>query len=133
MKRWHLRTIIVWGTLVLTCLIIVQVYWFTRAFDVAEKQFDHRVQMALRKVADSVSNDPEIKKLSSNFFYVDTHSDLKNTALDSLLKREFELHDLTMVYELGIYKAEDDTLVYGNYIKATMHRSSSESTIVLTP
>jgi two-component system phosphate regulon sensor histidine kinase PhoR len=34
-----------------------------------------------------------------------------------------------MVYELGIYKAEDDTLVYGNYIKAKMHRSSSESTI----
>ena len=65
MKNRHLRTIVIWGTVVLACLIVIQVYWFTRAFDVAEKQFDHSVQMVLKKVADSVSNKPEIKKLSA--------------------------------------------------------------------
>ncbi|HEX6227198.1 MAG TPA: HAMP domain-containing sensor histidine kinase [Chryseolinea sp.] len=119
MKNRHLRIVIVWGTLVLACLIVVQVYWFSRAFSVAEKQFDHSVQIALKKVADSLSKDHEIKKLSSNFFFVDAHSDINDTELDSLLKKEFQLRDLDLSYELGIYRADDDTLVYGNYIEAT--------------
>ena len=119
MKNRHLRVIIVWGTLVLGCLIVVQVYWFTKAFNVAEKQFDHNVQMALKKVADSVSSNSEIKKLSSNFFFVDTHSELDDAELSELLKEEFNMRDLGIHYELGIYRADDDTLVYGNYIEAT--------------
>jgi two-component system phosphate regulon sensor histidine kinase PhoR len=98
---------------------VVQVYWVNRAFNVAEKQFDHSVQMALKKVADSVSKDHEIKKLSSNFFFVDTHTGIDDAELDRLLKNEFQLRDLDLSYELGIYRADDDTLVYGNYIEAT--------------
>ena len=119
MKNRHLRVVIVWGTLVLGSLIAVQVYWFTKAFNVAEKQFDHNVQMALKKVADSVSNSSEIKKLSSNFFFVDTHSELNDDELSKLLKSEFNTRDLGVHYELGIYRADDDTLVYGDFVEAT--------------
>ena len=122
MKNRHLRVIIVWGTLVLGCLIVVQVYWFAKAFNVAEKQFDHNVQMALKKVADSVSGRSEIKKLSSNFFFVDTHSVLDDGELSKLLRTEFNTRDLGVYYELGIYRADDDTLVYGNYVEATQKR-----------
>jgi two-component system phosphate regulon sensor histidine kinase PhoR len=122
MKNRHLRVIIVWGTLVLGCLIVVQVYWFAKAFNVAEKQFDHNVQMALKKVAGSVSGGSEIKKLSSNFFFVDTHSELNDVELSKLLRKEFNTRDLGIHYELGIYRADDDTLVYGNYIEATQKR-----------
>lgn len=131
MKNRHLKVIIVWGTLVLACLIVIQIYWFTRAFSVAEKQFDHSVQMALRKVADSLSKDHEIKKLSSNFFFVDTHSDINDTELNERLKHEFELRDLNISYELGIYRADDDTLVYGNYIEATRSRLLSRDSAQL--
>jgi two-component system, OmpR family, phosphate regulon sensor histidine kinase PhoR len=119
MKSKYLRSIIVFGTLLLICLFSVQIYWFNRAFDVAEKQFDHTVQIALKKVADSVTRDTEIKKLSSNFFLATTESILNSEALDSLLKKEFLLRGLSIDYELGIYNAEDDTLVYGNYVAAT--------------
>ena len=122
MKNRHLRIVIVWGTLVLGCLITVQTYWFAKAFNVAEKQFDHNVQMALKKVADSVSDGSEIKKLSSNFFFVNTHSALNNAELSKLLRTEFNTRDLDVQYELGIYRADDDTLVYGNYIEATQKK-----------
>jgi two-component system, OmpR family, phosphate regulon sensor histidine kinase PhoR len=125
MKNRHLSTIIVWGTLVLACLIVVQIYWVNRAFSVAERQFDHSVQMALKKVADSLSKDHEIKKLSSNFFFVDTHTGINDTELDQLLKSEFQLRSLDLGYELGIYRADDDTLVYGNYIEATRSKLST--------
>jgi len=119
MKNKHLRSVIVMGTVVLTGLLLVQVYWFRKAFDVGEKQFDHSVQVALMKVADTVSANAEVRKLSSNFFFVSTACDLNNEAVNGLLKNEFRKRNLALDYELGIYDADDDTLVYGQYVEAT--------------
>jgi two-component system phosphate regulon sensor histidine kinase PhoR len=115
----------------LICLFSVQIYWFNRAFDVVEKQFDHSVQIALKKVADSVTNDTEIKKLSSNFFLATTESALDSKKIDSLIKKEFLLRSLDVDYELGIYDAEDDTLVYGNYVAATQKKLTDDDASVL--
>jgi two-component system, OmpR family, phosphate regulon sensor histidine kinase PhoR len=131
MKSKHLRRIIVFGTVLLISLLSVQVYWFNRAFDVAEKQFDHSVQIALKKVADSISRDAEIKKLSSNFFLASTETALDSKEIDSLVKKEFLLRSLNIDYELGIYNAEDDTLVYGNYIAATRKKLLDDQTAAL--
>ncbi len=117
MKNLHLRKIILAGTFLLGCLMVVQVYWFSRAFDVAEKQFDHSVQVALKKVADSVSRDATVKKLSSNFFFAQTESQLDPKTLDSLIEKELKRRELPVKYELGVYNAYDDTLVYGNYVE----------------
>jgi len=119
MKNRHLRRVILLGTVVLAGLFLVQMYWFSKAFDVAEKQFDHSIQIALLKVADSVSGAAEVKKLSSNFFFVSTESSLHNETLDTLLRIELLKRDLALDYELGIYNADDDTLVYGQYVEAT--------------
>lgn len=131
MRHSHLRLIILSGTVVLICLLVVQVYWLQRAFDAAEKQFDHSVQMALKKVADSVAKDPEVKKLSSNFFFVTTNSELNNTSIDGLIKKEFMLRSLNMDYELGIYNADDDTLVYGQYVEATKGKLAGKEHAIL--
>lgn len=119
MKNKHLRILIVSGTLVLTGLFLVQLYWFRKAFSVEERQFDHSVRVALMKVADSVSADAEVRKLSSNFFFVATESALDNNAIDRLVKEELVRRNLLLDYELGIYNADDDTLVYGQYVEAT--------------
>ena len=128
MKSKHLRRIIVLGTFLLVCLLSVQIYWFNRAFDVAEKQFDHSVQVAMKKVADSVARDTEVKKLSSNFFLATTESAIDSKEIDSLVKNEFFLRSLNIDYELGIYNAEDDTLVYGNYVAATRKKLLDDHT-----
>lgn len=119
MRNVHLARIILFGTVVLICLMIVQVYWFSRAFDVAEKQFDHTVQIALKKVADTFSEETEVKKMSSNFFFVATATPLDSEKIGSMVIREFGRRSLDLDYELGVYNAEDDTLVYGQYVDAS--------------
>src|SRR5690349_2933452 len=119
MKNAQLRKVIIFGTMLLAGLFVVQIYWFKKAFDVAEKQFDHSVQIALKKVADSVAADAEIKKLSSNFFIATTESSLNEKAIDTLVRNEFLLRSLNIDYELGVYYADDDTIVYGNYVEAS--------------
>lgn len=131
MTHKHLRIIIIFGTVVLGCLMVIQVYWFKRAFDVAERQFDHSVQVALKRVGDSVAiNNPqpaEVKKLSSGFFLVVANSDLDAKKVDSLIKKEFLLRGFDLDYELGIYNADDDTLVYGNYVHSTKRKLIEEA------
>jgi len=126
MRHRHLQRTIIFGTIVLISLLIVQVYWFQKAFDISEKQFDHSVQIALKRVTDSITGSDlgkvEVKKLSSNFYFVNSNAELDPHELDSLLHSEFLLHDLHIDYELGVYDAFKDTLVYGNYIQSTKTR-----------
>ncbi|MGC3943004.1 MAG: HAMP domain-containing sensor histidine kinase [Chryseolinea sp.] len=122
MHNRHLRKIIALGTVVLISLCGLQAYWFQRAFDVAEQQFDHSVQIALRRVADSVSTTAEVRKIASNFFLVETPENLNGQDIDRLLKNELLIRSLNLDYELGVYNADDDTLVYGNYVRATQPR-----------
>lgn len=126
MSNKYLGRIILFGTVVLACLLILQVYWFSKAFDVEERQFDHSVQVALKKVADSVSTDSEVSMLSSNFYFVSTESEIDNENLNQLLREEFEIRSLAIDYELGVYNADDDTLVYGNYVHATKPATTKE-------
>ena len=123
MHNRHLRKIVALGTVVLISLCALQAYWFHKAFDVAEQQFDHSVQVALRRVADSVSTTAEVRKIASNFFLVETPENLNGQDIDRLLKSELLLRSLNLDYELGIYNADDDTLVYGNYVRATQPRA----------
>jgi two-component system, OmpR family, phosphate regulon sensor histidine kinase PhoR len=125
MKNRHLRKIIIIGTVLLICLLIVQVYWFSRAFDVTERQFDHSVQIALKKVADSLARDASVKKLSSNFFFANTEAQLNEMELDSLIRKELSIRNLDLEYELGVYDASDDTLVYGILVPSTRHQDDS--------
>lgn len=128
MARKNLRQIILFGSVVMMGLLIVQGFWLKRAFDIEERQFNHTVQVALKSIADTIAadqptlNPPEthVKQLSSNFFFAELNSPIRPELLDSLLKMELGIRQLKVDYELGIYKAKDDTLVYGEYIPATI-------------
>jgi two-component system phosphate regulon sensor histidine kinase PhoR len=110
MNNGHLRRLIIFGSIVLAGLMTVQIYWFKQAFDVSEKQLDHRVQIAIMRVADSVSTGAKVSKLSRNFFFVNSETNFDNNVIDSLVRTEFERIDPSLDYELGVYKAEDDKI-----------------------
>lgn len=128
MRRKTLRSVILFGSVVMIGLLIVQGFWIKRAFDIEERQFNHSIQVALKNIADSIvaeSSYPKpstthIKQLSSNFFFAELNTTINPELLDSLLKRELTIRQIRADYELGIYKADDDTLVYGEYIPATI-------------
>ena len=128
MKRKNLRRIILFGSIVMLGLLAVQGFWLKRAFDIEERQFNHTVQVALKNIADSIveenlpvnPTETRIKQLSSKFFFAELNTPINPDLLDSLLKKELGLRRIRADYELGIYNADDDTLVYGEYIPATI-------------
>jgi two-component system phosphate regulon sensor histidine kinase PhoR len=128
MHRKNLRRMIFFGSIVMMGLLIVQGFWMKKAFDIEERQFNHSVQVALKSISDSIvaenpAADPadvQIKQLSSKFFFAELNTSINPETLDSLLKKELGIRQIKSAYELGIYRAHDDTLVYGEYIPATI-------------
>ncbi len=128
MSNRKLRKIVVLGTIVIAGLLIVQLFWFKRAFDIRDKQFNHTVQIAIKNIADSLVEHEEqyatIHQLSNGFFFAEINTPIDPARLNHLLQKEFSLRNLSATYEVGIYKALDDTLINGMYIPATIEKDS---------
>jgi two-component system phosphate regulon sensor histidine kinase PhoR len=48
------RSIIVIALIALAGLLVVQINWFMRAYSIQERQFDSKVNLALRNVSDQL-------------------------------------------------------------------------------
>ncbi|HEX8545338.1 MAG TPA: HAMP domain-containing sensor histidine kinase [Cytophagaceae bacterium] len=116
-----IRSLIVLASLALVGLLVIQIYWFKRAFDIEANQFDAKVNIALRSVAhkllkekgDSISTIPPIVKTASNTFYLPLKADFTFDELDTKLNNEFTLAQIESHYELSVLNEGQDEVVYG--------------------
>ena len=119
------RTIIIGALIALTGLLVVQVYWFVKAYNIQEKQFDERVSLALRSLTDqllrmegdSSSGISPVKQTATNSYYVDFNQFVDYPVLDSLLKVTFLKHQLISPYELTVYENMSNRVTFGNFYK----------------
>lgn len=124
MKSNHIRIAVLLGTISITGIIIFQLYWVNKSYDLAEQQFTQSVEIALYNVADNVlafnghelPNENPVRQISSNYFIVDINDIIDASILDHYLKSEFEYQNLHIDYEYAIYDCETDKMVFGNYI-----------------
>lgn len=124
MKSRTIRLVVLFGTIVVVGLLSIQIYWIKNALDLKEREFNSSVQMALMKVVNQVTqfgNDTTqivepIKQLPDNMFVVTVNEKIYPNILESLLKRQFEMHHLDMDFEYGIYDCNTNNVLYGNYV-----------------
>lgn len=136
MKRNHIRFIVILGTFAIIGIIIVQIYWLQKAWNIKEKQFNQTVHIALRHVAERMSafnqtvlpNENPVNQLSSNYFVVNLNSVIDANILEFYLRSEFDKHHINTDWEYAIYDCHNDKMVYGNYISA----SGEENPLKLT-
>lgn len=107
------------GGVVSLLLIGTQAYWVSKSFDTRTMGFDHSVSVALYSVADTMSEHATVEKRATNYYYVQTNSPLSNQKVQELVHKEFSARNIELDYELGVYDAEDDTLVYGHRVSAS--------------
>jgi len=104
-------------------IVLTQIYWVRRAFDLRENQFNRDVNTALSSVAaqlfkinntPSPSNNP-VEQISTNYFIVNINGPVNNGLLGFLLATEFEKRNITADFEYGVYDCIDQCMVGGNY------------------
>ena len=124
MKRETLRYVLILATISVAGIISIQIYWFSRAFDIRDKQFNQTVNFALRSVVNQIltfngSTIPQInpvEQLSSNYFVVMVNGDIDANLLETLLVNEFKARDLLVEFEYGIFNCVDEKMVFGSAI-----------------
>tara|TARA_R110001592_G_scaffold237306_4_gene496182 strand:+ start:27342 stop:28577 length:1236 start_codon:yes stop_codon:yes gene_type:complete len=119
-------------------LFVTQAYWFKKSFDLEERQFDEKINIALRNVAHKIlvldSNyvariDP-IEKVASNEYYVQTNCYFSLITLDSLLKEEFLIRNIDVNYDYSVVSSEIKEVVLGNTVFNTTNQQLARDSIV---
>ena len=123
MNRKTFRLVIILATLSIAGVIVTQLFWVQRAFDLRTTQFTHNVNIALLNTASAICEingneiapDP-IEQLSSNYFVVNLNDRIAPDILESVLKSEFGKREIANDFEYGIFDCANEEMVYGNYV-----------------
>ncbi len=134
MKSHQIRLAVILGSISIIGIIVFQLYWVNKSFDLVEKQFNQTVEIALYNVAQKMvefnghemPNENPVRQISSNYFIVDINEIIDAQLLDHYLKTEFEYSNIHISYEYAIYDCETDTMVFGNYINPNNENTGAE-------
>ena len=133
MKRETLRFVLALAMFSIAGIISIQIYWFSRAFDIRDKQFNQTVNIILREVVNqiltyngsTVHHAIPVEQLSSNYFVAMVNSDIDANLLETLLVNEFKARELLVDFEYGIYNCVNEKMVFGNSVR--LQEKSSKS------
>lgn len=133
MSTNRIRLIIALATIAIIGIVVTQVYWIRKAFDLKEKKFNQTTHIALKEVADQIAelnqSTPKAKpvdKVSPDYYVVNVNDQMDPKILELYLKRAFSKHKLYIDYEYGIYDCSSEKMVYGNYISAEKGSDSNK-------
>lgn len=131
MHKRTIKIIIFLGTLALLLLVGVQFFWAKNIVQLQEKQFNHKVKIALSNAGyklrliqhQSISTIHPVKQVNENQFIVEIQDIINPVAIDSILQQEFEELELDLPYKIAIYDCFTDSVVYasgGSKLQATV-------------
>ena len=124
MNQRTIRWIIALGTISVVSILVIQIFWVKRAYDIRENEFNNTVSKALSNISDDFfrfnntapPSESPIKQFDSNYYLVMVNSPIDANLLDFLLKKEFKDQNIFIDFEYGIYDCDTEAMVYGDYI-----------------
>ncbi|MFT6747880.1 MAG: two-component system phosphate regulon sensor histidine kinase PhoR, partial [Glaciecola sp.] len=120
MHKKTIKIIVFLGALALLILVSVQFFWAKNIVQLQEKQFNHKVKIALSNAGyklrliqhASISSIHPVKQISDNQFIVQIQDIINPVAIDSILQQEFHDLEMDLPYQIGIYDCFTDSVVY---------------------
>lgn len=138
MTRSTIRFIILLATLIFIGLVSTQIVWVNKAYEIANQQTQHEIELALISVVQDIQEhsgdsmflvDP-VKMVSDNFYRVQINEELQPFYLESLLKTEFLNREINYDFQYSIYNCFNDSVVF---TKAVSNEEDASSITALPP
>ncbi len=122
MKRKQLNSILILGALAIFGIIVLQLYWLALAWQIKNREFDERLNISLRHIAEQMAAKTDtklpkkglIEKLSPNEYLVNYNDVIKPDILEDYLIRELDIIEPGLKFEYAVYDCFTDDLIYGN-------------------
>ena len=130
MKRNTIRLTIILGIISIIGIIVIQIYLLKKEFNLRERHLNQSIQIALRNVAEILSEynnttlpyENIVYQYSSNYYLVNVNDIIDAELLEHYLIRELKKLNLNLDFEYGIYDCHTDRMVYGNYVQLSDRR-----------
>jgi len=124
MKNKYIRLLVLLGAISITGVLVVQVFWLRKAFNLRENQFNYNVTLALDNIVRAlcdynetdVPSENPIEQVAGNYFVVRTNNVIPPEILKSLLKTEFRKRVIKSNFEFTIYDCSNQQVVYKDYV-----------------
>jgi two-component system phosphate regulon sensor histidine kinase PhoR len=120
MTRLTIRIIIILASVIFIGLVSTQIVWVRKAYQIADQQTKHEIELALIDVVESIQKhsgdstflvDP-VKLVSENFYRVQINEELQPYYLESMLKTEFLNREINYDFQYSIYNCFNDSVVF---------------------
>ncbi len=126
MHRNVIRRVILLGLIAIVGIIGMQTYWVATTWNLNDTEFSQKAQLALYGVARQLAaeNDADLPKRdivrqrSSNYFIVNTESEISAQRLEYLMQQELQRLRLDIDFEYAIFDCSTNEMAYGGYCTA---------------
>ncbi|MEM0992677.1 MAG: HAMP domain-containing sensor histidine kinase [Bacteroidota bacterium] len=122
MKNSTIIRVVLLGVVAIVSVIALQTYWVIETWDVKEQEFNEKVNIALRKVADEfgkISTLPRydiIDRVSHNYYVVNVNQAINKDNLEYFLRKELEEVGLHECFQYGIHNCSSGKMVSGDIV-----------------
>lgn len=124
MNRNTIRLITLLGAFSIIGILITQIHWVRKAYELQEIQLNKEIYFALKSVAFNIHEEDWIHghdqkivhHVEKGYFVVRLTNFVDKDALEHLLKRELQKRNLIMDFEFGVYDCHQQKMSYGKYV-----------------
>jgi two-component system phosphate regulon sensor histidine kinase PhoR len=126
MHKRIIRRVVLLGIVAILGIVGMQSYWVVTTWDLNDTEFSQKVQLALYGVARQLAADNNadlptrdiVRQRSSNYFIVNTESEIDAQRLEYLMQQELQRLQLDIDFEYAIFDCASNEMAYGGYCTA---------------
>jgi two-component system phosphate regulon sensor histidine kinase PhoR len=135
MRSSILKWLVLFATLLITLIVIVQLYWLIKVYSFEQKQFNNNVVKSIRAVFEDLEmNDNPALNLQrlivnpqTDYFLFKADTIPQKDSLTFYLQREFTDFDVLTDVKLGAYSNKERKYIYQEYVPTPASRYSVQA------
>lgn len=122
MEIKKLNIIISLGLVAIVGILIAQLLWTKQAYNLEDKKFNQKVNIALLEVVEKLSGkegsytQSPIQNIANDYYVVNINNEFHPAVLEHYLKTEFTRFQINTNYVYAVYNCHSDKMLYGKYI-----------------
>lgn len=137
MEIKKLNIIITLGLVAIIGILIAQLLWTKQAYNLEDRKFNQKVNIALMEVVDKMSEgkssftENPVQIIANDYYVVNINNEFHPAVLEHYLKTEFTRFQINTDYVYALYNCHSDQMVYGKYM--TSHQEEPSEKVIQFP
>lgn len=132
MEIKKLNIIIILGLVAIIGILIAQLLWTKQAYNLEDKKFNQKVNIALIEVVDKMTQgktsftENPVQIVANDYYVVNLNNDFHPAVLEHYLKTEFTRFQINTDYVYALYNCHSDQMMYGKYVSSHQEEPSEK-------